>query len=134
VAIIPLKPVVFLAICVFSVVTVVYTLNFFWWNNLAPKTYLARISLTQDDTLFLEGIILIAFGLLLILGRGGINIWSLRVALLSALADFFYGRKGRGSLGPSETLRRDSWKPSGFVLPGLILILAGIILVALYFL
>ena len=132
--IIPLKPVVFLVICVFSIVAVVCTLNFLWWNCLAPKTYLARISLTQDDTLFLEGVILIAFGLLLILGRGGINVWSLRVAILSALADFLYGRKGQGALGPSESLRRDAWKPSGFVLPGLALIVAGIILVVLYFL
>jgi len=121
-------------LCVVLVVTIVYVFNFWWWNYAAPKAYLARVWLTQNDALFLEGLALVLLGLLFLLGSGGINQWSIRASVLGSAADAIYGGKGRKAPGPSEILRRDLWKPSGFVRFGLTLLLAGIVLILLHFL
>lgn len=116
------------------VVTIVYVLNFWWWNYAAPKAYLARVWLTQDDALFLEGLALVLLGVLFLLGSGGINMWSIRASVLGSAADAIYGGKGHKAPGPSEILKRDLWKASGFVRFGLTLLLAGIVLIVLHFL
>lgn len=126
---------VFLFAVIF-VATIVYGLNYWFWIYEAPKDYQALILLTQNDALFLEGLGLLLLGLLLLLGRGGIDLWSIRAAVLGAAADALYGREGEGQKapGPSEVLRRDMWKPNGFIRFGLILICSGVILILLYLL
>jgi hypothetical protein len=86
---------------------------------------------SPTDAMFIEGILCIVAGLLLLLGRGGIDLWSQRAAILSALAEAIYHRD---TVGPSEELRRDKWKPQGFIRLALILILAGVIMILIYFL
>lgn len=87
--------------------------------------------LSPTDAFFLEGIVFLLSGLLLLLGRGGINLWSRRAAILSALAEAIYDAD---TVGPDEMFRRDRWKPKGFVRIALILILAGVFMVLIYFL
>jgi len=101
-------------------------------------TYLANIWLfsaseyfSPTDIFFIEGIIFIMAGSLLLLGRGGINLWSLKAAVLSALAGAVYDRD---TVGPAETLRKDVWKPKGFIRLALILILAGVFMILIYLL
>jgi len=83
-------------------VAIVYGLNFLLWNYAFPKTYLANISLSQDSALFMEGLLLVVAGVLLLLGQGGISYWSLKAALLGSAAESVYGRKGQGAPGASE--------------------------------
>ena len=119
---------------VIIVAMVIYSLNYWFWRRL-PENYRALLSVTQNDLLLFEGIATILLGFLLLLGRGGIDLWSIRAAVLGAAADAVYGRKGEGRKAPSpnEVLREDVWKPSGFIRPGLVLICAGVILILLYF-
>ena len=131
---IDLRRVAVFTVSVLLVVVVFYALNFWIWNYALSKEYLAKIFLTQNDALFLEGMFLVIFGLMLLLGRGGISLWSVRAAILGAALDALYGRKGRRAPGPSEVFQRDTWKPSGFVVFSLVLIFAGIVLILLYFL
>jgi hypothetical protein len=80
---------------------------------------------------FIEGMIFLIFGLLLLLGSGGINLWSQKAAILSALAGAMYDED---TVGPSEIFRRDKWKPKGFIRTALILIFAGAFMILIYFL
>jgi len=73
---------------------------------------------------------LIILGALFLLGSGGINLASRKAALLAATAEAVSGKK---MVGPSEIFRRDAWKPKGYTLFGLTLIIAGIILLLIYF-
>lgn len=86
---------------------------------------------SATDAFFFEGIIFLLSGLLLLLGRGGINLWSQKAAILSALAEAVYDED---TVGPAETLKKDRWKPKGFVRIALILISAGIFMILIYFL
>lgn len=86
---------------------------------------------SPTDAFFLEGIIFLVFGLLLLLGRGGINLWSQRAAILSALAGALYDED---SVGPDEMLRKDRWKPEGFTRLALILIVTGFFTILVHFL
>lgn len=129
-----LRGVAVFVVYVLSVVAIVYALNFWFWAYVMPKKYLAEILLTQHDALFLEGTVFLIFGLLLMLGRGGINLWTIKAAILGSAADALYGQEGRKAPGPSEIIQKDMWKPSGFVRFGLVLIFAGIILILLYLL
>jgi len=83
------------------------------------------------DALFFEGIVFLIAGLLVLLGRGGINLWSQRAAILSALGGAVYDED---TVGPEEQFRRDMWRPKGFVRIALILILAGVFMILIYFL
>lgn len=86
---------------------------------------------SPTDIFFIEGILFLIAGVLLLLGRGGINLWSQKAAILSALAEAVYGGD---TVGPAETLRKDMWRPKGFVRIALILILAGVFMILIYFL
>lgn len=86
---------------------------------------------SPTDIFFIEGILFLIAGVLLLLGRGGINLWSQKAAILSALAGAVYGGD---TVGPAETLRKDVWRPKGFVRIALILILAGVFMILIYFL
>lgn len=95
------------------------------------RLFSASRELSSTDALFLEGLGFVIMGLLLLMGRGGINLYSQKAALLSALAGAVYKK---GTVGPSEQLRRDAWKPQGFVRIALILIFAGVFMLLIYFL
>jgi hypothetical protein len=104
---------------------------------LACATYIVNLwifssnsRLSPSDASFLEGICFIILGALLLLGSGGINRASRGAALLAATAEAISGRK---MIGPSEMFRRDAWKADGSLRLGLILIIAGIILLIIYF-
>lgn len=86
---------------------------------------------SPTDAFFFEGIVFLLAGLLLLLGRGGINLWSIRAATLSALAGAVYDED---TVGPAEILRRDRWKPEGFIRIAFILIFAGVFMILIYFL
>ena len=86
---------------------------------------------SPTDAFFIEGIIFLISGFLLLLGRGGINLWSQKAAILSALAGAVYDED---TVGPEEIFRRDKWKPKGFIRIALILILAGVFMILIYFL
>lgn len=90
-----------------------------------------RTRLSPNDGLFIEGLVFALSGFLLLLGRGGINLWSLRAALLSAASEAVYDRDSPSS---SEIFRRDRWRPQGFVRIALILILSGVFMILVYFL
>jgi len=64
------------------------------------------------------------------LGRGGINLWSQKAAILLSLADALYNKE---TPGPRETYRRDAWKAKGFTRIALILIIAGVFMLIIYF-
>jgi hypothetical protein len=81
------------------------------------------------DALFLEGLLIILLGFLFLLGRGGINFWTAKAALLSAVAGALY--KG-DEMGPNEIIKRDRWKPEGFVRFSLVLIIAGVLMLLIY--
>lgn len=86
---------------------------------------------SPTDAFFIEGVIFLLLGFLLLLGRGGINLWSQKAAILSALAEAVYKKD---TVGPAETFRKDRWKPKGFVRVALILIFAGVFMILSYFL
>lgn len=86
---------------------------------------------SPTDAMFIEGVGFLLIGSLLLLGRGGINLWSKKAAILSATAEAVYGAE---TVGPAETMRKDAWKSKGFVRAGLILVLTGVFMFAVYFL
>ena len=86
---------------------------------------------SPTDAFFLEGLLAIILGLLFLLGREGINLWSAKAAILSALAGALYKNK---EMGPNEIMRRDGWKPGGIIYLALVLILAGVLMILIYFL
>jgi len=87
--------------------------------------------ISPNDAFFVEGVMFLLIGFLLLLGRGGISLWNVKGAILAATAEALYGAE---TVGPSETLRRDAWKSKGFIRAGLILLLTGIFMIAIYFL
>lgn len=86
---------------------------------------------SPTDILFIEGMCFLILGVLLLLGRGGINLWSQKAAILFSLADALFNED---TPGPRETLRRDAWKAKGFTRIALILIIAGVFMLVIYFL
>lgn len=85
---------------------------------------------SPTDVFFVEGIMFIIFGILFLLGSGGINRASLRGAILGATAEAVYGK---GGVGPSELFRRDSWRARGFPRIGFLLLLTGFFMLIIYF-
>jgi len=95
-------------------------------------TYIINLWLfSSNSVLFLEGLIFILGGILLLLGSGGINRFSQRTAVIAAATEAIYGKE---QPKPSEIFRLDAWKPKGFTRLGLILIIAGILMLVFYFL
>ncbi len=87
--------------------------------------------ISPNEALFVEGVMFLLLGFLLLLGRGGLNLSSVKAAVLSAAAEALYGAD---TVGPAETLRRDSWRSKGFTRAGLVLLLTGVFMIAAYFL
>lgn len=106
----------------FIITIITYGINLIVFSN---------SSFSPTDILFIEGLCSLILGFLLLLGRGGINLWSQKAAILSSIADALFGR---GTLGPRESFRRDAWKAKGFTRIALILIIAGVFMLIIYFL
>lgn len=75
----------------------------------------------------IEGLLFILAGICFLLGSGGISANTAKAAILASAAKAI----GKGSIGPAEVFRKDTWKPKGHVLLGLAMILAGAILIVL---
>lgn len=86
---------------------------------------------SPTDALFLEGVASVLVGFLLLLGRGGLSFWSIKAAILAAAASAVSEAE---TVGPSEIMRRDAWRAREFLRLGLILLLAGVFMLAGYFL
>jgi len=76
--------------------------------------FISNPQFSQSEASFLEGIMLMIIGILFILGSGGLNLASKKAVELAR------------ALGPSETFRRDRWKPKGFTRLGIVLVMTGI--------
>ena len=85
--------------------------------------------LTPLDAFFLEGMALIIFGALFLIGSGGMNVWTLKAAILAAVA----GAYGQDTVGPREAMERDRWKPQGFTRFALVVLLTGFFMILAYF-
>jgi len=92
--------------------------------------YLAKAYLSPKDALFIEGLVFALVGVLLLIGSGGINLWTVKGAILQSAADAITGESGE----PSKVFRRDAWRPSGFVRYGLVLLFSAVIMILIYFL
>jgi hypothetical protein len=80
--------------------------------------------------LFFEGLLTTLFGLIALLGSGGMSRTSRAAAMLASTAKAI---SDKDFIGPSEILERDAWKPKGFVRIGLILLMTEIFLLVIYF-
>jgi len=119
---------VLLSLLMLSCVSIMITIAFYFvniWLFTSVKYF------SPTDAFFIEGVLFLIVGFYLLLGRGGINIWSVRAAILSALAGAVFDED---VVGPDEMLKRDRWKPEGFIRLALILILAGVFMILIYFL
>jgi len=115
-----------LTLAVFSCISMIITVVFYFVNVQLFTTPM----LSPVDAMFIEGILFLIIGFLFLLGRGGINVWSQRAAILSALTEAL---SGKDMLGPDETLEKDRWKPKGFTRLALVLILTGVFMILAYF-
>ncbi|MCK4668514.1 hypothetical protein KAT21_00140 [Candidatus Bathyarchaeota archaeon] len=115
-----------LNLAVFSCISMIITVVFYFVN---VQLFITPM-LSPVDAMFIEGILFLIIGFLFLLGRGGINVWSQRAAILSALTEAI---SGKDMLGPDETLEKDRWKPKGFTRLALVLILTGVFMILAYF-
>ena len=105
----------------------------FLFNQWLLDTSVA-FGLSQADLFFIEGVFIGPVGFLLLLGKGGINSWTLGVVLDRSVRNWFFARdveekidrarwraKGPEPVQPSEIFRADTWQPLGFIRLGLIL-------------
>lgn len=86
--------------------------------------------ISATEALFVEGVASLLIGIMFLLGRGGINYSSKEAAILSATTEAVSGAE---TVGPAEQMRRDTWKSKGFSRAGIILIVAGILMLIGYF-
>ena len=105
------------------IIAIAYFVNIWLFSNVKYITPL--------EAFFVEGVFLLIFGILLLLGRGGINVWTLKAAILAAAAEAVYGQD---TVGPNEAMRRDRWKPQGYTRFALLLLITGFLMLAAYFL
>lgn len=120
--IITLRNILLLIVISLIVACVTYIFNL-WLFSLHPRISPAEAS-------FVEGLLYVFIGALLFLGSGGISRTTQKAAMLASAAKAL---SKNDVIGPSEIFRRDAWKPKGFTRLGLTLIMAGIILLILYF-
>jgi hypothetical protein len=103
------------------IVCVIFVLNILF--------LLSNQHFTPTDATFLEGIVFAGSGALFLLGSGGIGRGTHKAVGVASAASAY----GADTVGPGEIYRRDAWKPKGMKRFGLTLMLAGIILLAIYF-
>lgn len=118
---------VLLGLAMFPGISITVTIVFYFVN---VWLFSSGEYFSPTDAFFVEGMLFVIFGLLLLLGRGGINLWSLKAAVLSALAEAVYNED---TVGPSEIMRKDRWKSRGFTRLALVLILTGVFMIIVYF-
>ncbi len=119
---------VYRRLAVFAILSLAIAFAFYGANVLLLPT---GAKFTATEALFVEGIVLLLIGLLLLIGRGGLNLSTVKAAILSASAEAVFGTEG---VGPAEEMRIDSWKSKGFISAGLVLIMTGLFMLAIYFL
>jgi hypothetical protein len=117
-----LHAILFLFLEVLAVVSFFGLLNFFVLpSNAAVRAY---------DWFLFEGIFCVILSALFALGRGGIDAYTLRSAATAAVTDAVYGTNHE----VSETFRKDKWEPQGFPKAALVLLVAGLVMLVVYFL
>jgi hypothetical protein len=105
-----------------AVAIIIYLLNIRFLSS-NPNT-------TPGTATFFEGVFATLLGLLLLFGSGGISRNTRRAAMIASAAK---GMSSGDTIGPSEIFERDAWRPKGFTRVGLILVMAGIFLLVIYF-
>jgi hypothetical protein len=98
-----LRNLTLLVIVSLTIACATYVVDLWLFGSIYPRV-------SSKDASFLEGILFIPSGFLLLLGSGGISQGTERAARLAATADTVSGE----AVGPSEVFRRDAWKPEGF--------------------
>lgn len=94
-----------------------------------------ELSFVMTDAFFMEGVVTLLLGFLLLLGSGGINRWTMEAILKSSVADWLYKKEtNKEHVRPSEIWHADIWKPKGFPRVGLVCIFAGLVMILIYFL
>lgn len=121
------KKYVLLNVAMYTGVSLVIVIVVYFFNVLL--LYSNEV-ISPNDAFFVEGVMFLLIGFLLLLGRGGLSLWNVKGAILAATAEALYGAE---TVGPSETLRRDAWKSKGFIRAGLILLLTGVFMLVIYF-
>jgi len=116
------------------IVAAVYVSNL-WFPSRYHEVWGITLDISVTDLFFLEGVIFILLGLLLFVGSGGINRWTVETMLKSSIADWIYGKeRNKNRVKPTELFLADRWKPKGFPRVSLTLLLSGILMVLIYFL
>ena len=119
-------------LCVCLIVASVYFFNTWYWGYFPIQLWIA-LGIQMSDLFFVESMFFIALGLLLMLGRGGINARTIGNILKSSIADWIYGRESdKERVRPSELLHADRWKPKGLRRTSLTLIIAGASMMLIY--
>jgi hypothetical protein len=117
----PFRIFIFLYLEVLAVVLLFSLLNFYVLpSNAGVRVY---------DWFLFEGIFCVIFSVLFALGRGGIDAYTLRSAATAAAADAIYGTNHK----VSETFRKDKWRAEGFPKAALVLLVAGLVMLVIYF-
>jgi len=117
-----IRLILLLIIEVFVLILAFATINIF----LLPHSN----SIRAYDWFLFEGILCIIISVLLASGRGGINAYTLRSAATVAATDAIYNK----DYEVSTVFRKDKWKPEGFPKAALVLLIAGIAMLVIYFL
>jgi len=79
-------------------------------------------SIPPSEIAFFDGVLLILLGALFLLGSGGISRNTSSAAMRAAVANAL----GKKTVGASEMMRRDAWRPKGHIRLGLTFVAAGI--------
>jgi hypothetical protein len=108
--------------CTSIVITIAfYFVNLWLFSSNEPPS--------PTDAFFVEGILFILIGLLFLFGRRGINLWTLKAAILSASAVY-----DEDTVSPDEIMMEEKWKQVGFARLAVLLILTGFLMILAYFL
>lgn len=112
----------------FLFIEVVAIVSFFGFINFFVLP--TGLGIRAYDWFLFEGLLCLIFSVLFALGRGGIDAYTLRSASTAAATDAIYGT----DYSVTETFRKDKWKPQGFPKAALVLLVAGLFTLAVYFL
>jgi hypothetical protein len=105
-----------------TIATIIYLLNL--------RLLSSNPNITPETATFFEGLLATLSGCLLLLGSGGISRNTRSAAMIASAAK---GMSSGDIIGPSELFERDAWRPKGFARLGLVMTMAGIFLLVIYF-
>jgi len=91
------KKYVLLNVAMYTGVSLVIVIVVYFFNVLL--LYSNEV-ISPNDAFFVEGVMFLLIGFLLLLGRGGLSLWNVKGAILAATAEALYGAE---TVGPSET-------------------------------